>query len=655
MSQPPDGRISIDNQASNQGAQGHIGAVTIHNHNAPPPPPDALRSSMLAKVRTIWIVGMLEKSLYGLVQLQSGLRSDPRKVDLPIRALVQEAGGPAEDLPDGTPVASAFDCFGGALLILGAPGAGKTTLLLELCRTLLDQAEVDPALPMPVIFPLSTWAAERKPLEQWLVDQLVTLYQVRRKTAAAWVAQDQVLPLLDGLDEVAEAHRPACVAAINAFRAERGMLPLVVCSRLHEYETVAQEAAQLRLHGAVIVQTLRRAAVLEALASLGAEAAGLSDFLVAHERDWLWSVATSPLGLSVLIPAVQHDPALLQAGGTESERRDRIFAAYVDAMFSRRGAGVRWSREETICLLSWLAAQMQQRGQTLFLLKQLQPDWLSQHWLGWVMRWGPMLGGGLGFGLLGGLIFAALGGLIFGQIGGLLGLVLGLLGGLSGGLLGLLPKEGEGPNKNTVVLVERLEWSWERVWKNTGAILSIELVILLISGLFGLVGGSSWLVGGLVIGLVIGLALGLLGGLKQQNIVISRRSHQEIDNSARNGFVIGRASGLVYGLVFGLAFGLFGGPAGGLIMALPSGLGFGLLFGLHYGGAAVIQHWTLRLLLALSGHAPLRYAAFLDHAAGRVLLRRVGGGWVFVHRLLLDYFASLAPGRGVMSEGDEKR
>jgi hypothetical protein len=61
------------------------------------------------------------------------------------------------------------------------------------------------------------------------------------------------------------------------------------------------------------------------------------------------------------------------------------------------------------------------------------------------------------------------------------------------------------------------------------------------------------------------------------------------------------------------------------------------------------------LLLARAGLAPLRYAAFLDHAAGRVLLRRVGRGWVFVHRLLLDYFASLAPGLGMASEGEEEK
>jgi hypothetical protein len=46
-----------------------------------------------------------------------------------------------------------------------------------------------------------------------------------------------------------------------------------------------------------------------------------------------------------------------------------------------------------------------------------------------------------------------------------------------------------------------------------------------------------------------------------------------------------------------------------------------------------------------NGYAPLNYVRFLDYAAERVLLRKVGGGYIFVHRMLLEYFASLEEGR----------
>ena len=50
--------------------------------------------------------------------------------------------------------------------------------------------------------------------------------------------REQVLPLVDGLDEVAAEHKSACVEAINAFHRQYGQLPLVVCSRTNEYESL---------------------------------------------------------------------------------------------------------------------------------------------------------------------------------------------------------------------------------------------------------------------------------------------------------------------------------------------------------------------------------------------------------------------------------
>lgn len=81
--------------------------------------------------------------------------------------------------------------------------------------------------------------------------------------------------------------------------------------------------------------------------------------------------------------------------------------------------------------------------------------------------------------------------------------------------------------------------------------------------------------------------------------------------------------GLSFGLIGGLSFGLFG----------------GLLVGLGYGGEAWLRHYALRMLLVRQGAIFWRYVHFLDHAAQRILLRKVGGGYIFIHQLLLDYFA----------------
>jgi len=66
-----------------------------------------------------------------------------------------------------------------------------------------------------------------------------------------------------------------------------------------------------------------------------------------------------------------------------------------------------------------------------------------------------------------------------------------------------------------------------------------------------------------------------------------------------------------------------------------------LAVGLACGGAAYIQHFVLRFLLWCSRRGPFNYTRFLDYAAERILLRKVGGGYIFIHRLLLEYFAGM--------------
>jgi hypothetical protein len=42
-------------------------------------------------------------------------------------------------------------------------------------------------------------------------------------------------------------------------------------------------------------------------------------------------------------------------------------------------------------------------------------------------------------------------------------------------------------------------------------------------------------------------------------------------------------------------------------------------------------------------YAPWNYIRFLNYAAERIFLRKVGGGYIFTHQLLMEYFASLEP------------
>jgi hypothetical protein len=78
--------------------------------------------------------------------------------------------------------------------------------------------------------------------------------------------------------------------------------------------------------------------------------------------------------------------------------------------------------------------------------------------------------------------------------------------------------------------------------------------------------------------------------------------------------------------------------------ALVGGLGVGLLgalgVGLGAGGEACLRHVVLRLWLVRDGSTPWNYVGFLNYAAERIQLRKVGGGYAFIHRMLLEHFAA---------------
>jgi hypothetical protein len=138
------------------------------------------------------------------------------------------------------------------LLILGEPGAGKTTLLRALAARLLERAEQNTTAPMPILLNLASWQAPQQPMESmedWLVRQLKSQYSVNRPLAQNWLRNRQLLPLLDGLDELPEARFGPVIEGINQGLADMALPGLVVCSRVFEYDQF--HSTPLRLNAAI--------------------------------------------------------------------------------------------------------------------------------------------------------------------------------------------------------------------------------------------------------------------------------------------------------------------------------------------------------------------------------------------------------------------
>jgi len=495
-----------------------------------------------------------------------GLAERPTAVQA--ASLVLRLPDQSEQLPDPhTSIVQAYERAQQELLILGEPGAGKSTQLLVLAKHLLEQAEQDGTQPLPVVLPLSSWATKQLPLHNWLVEQVALLYNVSGRVSQQWLQREWLLPLLDGLDEVEEAKRPACIAAINFYHREH-VQPLVVCSRTNEYEAASTHEC-LVLHTAVVVQPLSLQQVNTYLEGIGRPVVALRAALKNNTE--LAELATTPLMLQVLILTYQGTE-VQELAQKEVQLQQQIWDDYVERMVNRKGDTKRYPLGTTITSLGWLAHEMRRHNQVIFFLEQLDPNWLPPK-TRVLYRWSFWLVAGLFFGLV---------------IGLPLGLVAGLVEGLVAGLLfGLLAMMAADEEESTGL------GKWPSI------------------GLF-------WLTFWLILGLLLTLALALVFGL-----------------------YFGLVAGLRYGLVAGLHT---------VLVTILNDLGLGLLpmlvasalvLGLLSGLGAALQRYTLGFSLWRTSLLPWQAVPFLEDATARILLRRVGRGYSFTHRLLLDYFADL--------------
>jgi hypothetical protein len=76
---------------------------------------------------------------------------------------------------------------------------------------------------------------------------------------------------------------------------------------------------------------------------------------------------------------------------------------------------------------------------------------------------------------------------------------------------------------------------------------------------------------------------------------------------------------------------------GGILLA-----SVGLFTAMEKGGYFLLDHFASRYLLYRKNLMPWRMTSFLDTSAERLFLRKVGGGYIFVHRSIQEYFANLS-------------
>ncbi len=679
------------------------------------------RKVLLTKVKNYWVKVILKQSLYNQVLIELGLEERPDVIAHPLSDILEIGDSSPQPLPKGTKIIDIFDDIGAGrtLLILGEPGSGKTTTLLELTRDLIDLAEQDINLLIPVFFNLSSWANKRQKIEDGLMDELHSFYDVPKKIGQSLVNQQQLLLLLDGLDEVKAEYRDDCIVALNQFKKCYGS-ELVVCSRIKDYEALSK---RLEFQSAVRIKLLSLEQVNGYFKDVGANLTGLRT-LMAEDRV-LQELAQSPLILNIMTLAYQG-VALEDLPRTEvvEERRQQLFDDYIEKMFHRHNRSKSesiYSETQTKHWLAWLAHKMIQESQTVFLIERMQPNWLSSKYklflfiiinylidtaiflpfisclsllyfrlynlwsMGnevfnydivldtYILFFCFLLSGfigkkyfqlpqkiktiekigflwikffrGLIYGLFYGIFFGIFYEIVFGKITNFIiriwkllikfldnhiiiyiEIILGITAGIILGLAIGIFSDGE-VGINTVLLIILLTF--------IGFVLGVVGVHFFVLTLFILfifpfiplfLIEQSYFI---IIALLDGVSYAITFS------VIKNRSYpnQGIITSG----VYAVIGGFIFFLIIGLTTGLIIGLTNGLIIGLVIGVSFGLICG----GKACIQHFTLRLILYCNNYVPWNYARFLDYATDRIFLQKVGGGYIFIHRTLMEHFAEI--------------
>jgi hypothetical protein len=339
--------------------------------------------------------------------------------------------------------------------------------------------------------------------------------------------------------------------------------------------------------------------------------------------------------------------------------------------------------------LSVLARAMQVRSQSTFLIERMQPTWLQRPWD--VLRYKLLVRvlSGLGLGTVSFSLIIPVSGWWPGLVGGLAGLLMWALGwgrlrpwvlsicyGLAVGAaeLSALPQLSTGyllgfiglaiaitgmgawiaarqSNFSHIDVIPSLRWSWAQgLWAGllAGLIGGIPAVVLI--SLLTKSWPTAFSAGG-ALGIVIGSQAGLAVGMAARELETSSQPNDGVRRTLRSALRAVAVASPVFGLV-GVLLGValhtiaeplrqwpFPGLTNPWLTGLSGLISGGMAAFIGFGGLVALQHLVLRLVLYRAGLAPWNIAAFLDYCAERVLLRKVGGGYIFIHRTLLEYFA----------------
>lgn len=379
--------------------------------------PHELAENLAEVVRTEWRAEATSRKLdsSGILRLSWGQAASDVSGDI-----VPPRGAPAGlktrlrldgRLDDGFDAAAAglaekfAQSSGRRLVVLGEPGSGKTVLAMMLVLGLL-QGSGGNGSRTPVLLSASSWDPLSERFDLWVIRTVAELYYGgQQDVPRLLLAQDLILPVVDGLDEIAEASRRDAIRGINEVLGKDR--PVVVTCRVAEYADVIKDGSPALLAApAVQMRPLPDEEVITYLSALqwppATDWSAVFDRIRAQPGSPLAVALSTPLMVSIA-RTVYHrgggDPSELLRLESRHEVEDFLLDRLVDAAYTRDPADRPWSRDtgpapaaaDARRWLTLLAQQMHRAHVRDLAWWELGPRLLSP----WV---------GFGIGLVGGVL-----------------------------------------------------------------------------------------------------------------------------------------------------------------------------------------------------------------------------------------------------------
>lgn len=652
----------------------NFGERIIHRKNQIDSFENKQRNTLIDKVQDFWIKGFLKPSLYFNTATDIDNDHPSGQILRPLNNLevipfnIEQSYDSVKDTDIPNQISD-----GQTLLILGEPGSGKTIALLQLAERLIAKSRENSKQPIPVVFNLSSWVEKQLSLEEWLIEELRDKYQVPKAWSKPWIERQELTLLLDGLDEVRAKYRNACVRAIRDFGSTHQATEMVVCSRIKDYEALVE---RLLLSSVICIQPLSKKQLLDFLENADDSLSGLKT--VIKEDIGIFQFATTPLILNMMT-WTYHGWSVEQCYKQfqNSEYREfNLFESYIKKILSAENIKGEYRLNQVLNWLNWLAQMMVDESKIIFLIENLQAHLLKNKQDKLICRIMTFILSGLIF-TLSYVTFSFMNGTLNpGESTGYSNIIsyskivhelseslpLGLLFGIIGGIIASFSIK--------IILYEQMKWSWKKALFNlnktflSGFLFSLFLILLgiLIETLILLI---KCLLSGedisryssnysgefitsvlIVLGVIFGFLFSIHGGFSSLEVQTqSTFPNQGIINSNKNSIRISIINGSIWGVVSGIVF-LFNSDGEYLLfyslsVGLFAGMTVGLILWVRSGGSTIIKHFILRQILFYKNSIPWNYARFLDHASELLLMKKIGGGYVFYHRMLMEHFANM--------------